>query len=98
LQDSSSAGNLLHKYRAGITTNLDDTTEFGLARYNRNGTLDSTFGAGGKVKTNFGDFVGARAVFSCFLTKANFLLCIVQKERPKYHERTPVLCSNSFGR
>jgi uncharacterized delta-60 repeat protein len=47
---------------AGITTNLDDTTDFGVVRYNNNGTLDSTFGTGGKVKTNFGDFDGARAV------------------------------------
>src|SRR5262249_45710538 len=39
---------------AGYTTNLDDTTDFALARYNSNGTLDSTFGTGGKVKTNFG--------------------------------------------
>jgi beta-propeller uncharacterized protein DUF5122 len=26
---------------AGITTNLDDTTDFGVVRYNNNGTLDS---------------------------------------------------------
>jgi Domain of unknown function (DUF5122) beta-propeller len=32
---------------AGITTNLDDTTDFGLARYNSNGTLDAIFGTGG---------------------------------------------------
>jgi uncharacterized delta-60 repeat protein len=47
---------------AGITTNLDDTTDFGLARYNSNGTLDGTFGTGGKVKTTFADFDGARAL------------------------------------
>src|SRR6516164_1693828 len=47
---------------AGMTTNLDDTTDFGLARYNSNGTLDATFGTGGKVKTTFADFDGARAV------------------------------------
>jgi len=47
---------------AGITTNLDDTTDFGLARLNGNGTLDSTFGTGGKVKTNFGNFDGVRAL------------------------------------
>ena len=47
---------------AGITTNLDDTTDFGLARYNSNGTLDANFGTGGKVKTNFANFDGARAV------------------------------------
>src|SRR5262245_59204264 len=47
---------------AGITTNLDDTTDFGLARFNSNGTLDSTFGTGGKVKTNFGNFDGVRAL------------------------------------
>ena len=35
----------------GSTTNLDDTTDFGLTRYNSNGTLDSTFGTGGKVWT-----------------------------------------------
>jgi uncharacterized delta-60 repeat protein len=47
---------------AGTTTNLDDTTDFGLARYNSNGTLDGTFGTGGKVKTTFADFDGARAL------------------------------------
>jgi uncharacterized delta-60 repeat protein len=47
---------------AGITTNLDDTTDFGLARYNSNGTLDGTFGTGGKVKTTFADFDGVRAL------------------------------------
>jgi uncharacterized delta-60 repeat protein len=47
---------------AGITTNLDDTRDFGLARYNSNGTLDATFGTGGKVKTTFGDFDGVRAL------------------------------------
>src|SRR5689334_19895003 len=30
----------------GSTTNIDDTTDFGLTRYNSNGTLDSTFGTG----------------------------------------------------
>jgi uncharacterized delta-60 repeat protein len=50
----------------GSTTNLDDTTDFALARYKSNGTLDSTFGTGGKVKTTFGnfDFVGALALQS----------------------------------
>src|SRR5215813_12536747 len=50
----------------GSTTNLDDTTDFGLVRYNSNGTLDSTFGTGGKVKTTFADFdyVGAVALQS----------------------------------
>jgi uncharacterized delta-60 repeat protein len=47
---------------AGITTNLDDTTDFALARYNSNGTLDATFGTGGKVKTTFADFDGVRAL------------------------------------
>jgi uncharacterized delta-60 repeat protein len=47
---------------AGITTNLDDTTDFGLARYNSNGTLDGTFGTGGKAKTTFADFDGVRAL------------------------------------
>ena len=48
----------------GSTTNLDDTTDFALARYNSNGTLDNTFGTSGKVKTTFAsfDFVGALAL------------------------------------
>src|SRR5262249_44265880 len=65
---------------AGYTTNLDDTTDFALARYNSNGTLDSTFGTGGKVKTNFGDFdyVGALAlqsdgkIVAAGMTRINF--------------------------
>jgi uncharacterized delta-60 repeat protein len=47
---------------AGSTTNLDDTVDFALARYNSNGTLDGTFGTGGKVKTNFADFDYVRAL------------------------------------
>ena len=65
---------------AGYTTNLDDTTDFALARYNSNGPLDSTFGTGGKVKTNFGDFdyVGAMAlqsdgkIVAAGMTRVNF--------------------------
>jgi uncharacterized delta-60 repeat protein len=37
---------------ANLTTG--STGDFGLARYNSNGSLDSTFGAGGKVITDFG--------------------------------------------
>ena len=51
---------------AGSTTNLDETSDFALARYNSNGTLDTTFGTAGKVKTTFAffDFVGALALQS----------------------------------
>ena len=39
------------------------TGDFGLARYNLSGSLDSTFGSGGKVVTDFnGNFDGARGV------------------------------------
>jgi uncharacterized delta-60 repeat protein len=42
--------------------------DFALVRYNSNGTLDSTFGAGGKVVTDFGsssnDYVSALAIQS----------------------------------
>jgi serralysin len=33
-----------------------NSNDFGLARYNPDGTLDTTFGSGGKVSTNFGFF------------------------------------------
>jgi len=50
----------------GSTTNLDETKDFALARYNGNGTLDTTFGTGGKVKTTFADidYVAALALQS----------------------------------
>ena len=35
-------------------TDASGTHDFALARYNQNGTLDSTFGTGGKVTTDFG--------------------------------------------
>jgi uncharacterized delta-60 repeat protein len=41
---------------AGFTTDLWNQSDFALARYNSNGTLDSSFGMGGKVTTNFVDF------------------------------------------
>lgn len=34
-------------------TNAGSTQDFAIARYNTNGTLDNTFGAGGKVTTDF---------------------------------------------
>ena len=37
---------------AGYATNAD--TDFAVARYNSNGTLDTTFGSGGMVTTDFG--------------------------------------------
>ncbi|MCA3749091.1 MAG: hypothetical protein IN808_08140, partial [Rubrobacter sp.] len=41
---------------AGITqsVNGDGTIDFALARYNPNGSLDATFGSGGRVVTSFG--------------------------------------------
>jgi uncharacterized protein (TIGR03437 family) len=39
---------------AGFTC-LGGNCDFALARYNTNGTLDTTFGTGGKVTTDFGD-------------------------------------------
>jgi uncharacterized delta-60 repeat protein len=40
----------------------DSGSDFGLARYNSNGTLDQHFGIGGKVTTDFGGFDLAAAV------------------------------------
>jgi uncharacterized delta-60 repeat protein len=52
-------GKLVAAGQATINGGLD----FALARYNRNGTLDASFGTGGKVTTNFGSpFDGARSV------------------------------------
>ena len=38
---------------AGPVTNNVSDNDFGLARYNNDGSLDATFGAGGKVTTDF---------------------------------------------
>lgn len=38
---------------AGTTTDANGSLNFGLARYNPNGSLDLSFGTGGKVLTNF---------------------------------------------
>jgi uncharacterized delta-60 repeat protein len=38
---------------AGFATDVVGTADFALARYNSNGSLDPTFGAGGKVTTHF---------------------------------------------
>lgn len=49
----------------GIVQRSDDfsTSDFGLARYNPDGSLDSTFGSGGKVVTDFtGSFDEANSV------------------------------------
>src|SRR5262249_3125586 len=50
---------------AGETRTSDDfnTADFALARYNANGSLDSSFGSGGKVRTDFfGQYDGAFAL------------------------------------
>jgi uncharacterized delta-60 repeat protein len=51
---------------AGFTTDLWGQADFALARYNSNGSLDGSFGTGGKVTTTFNDFdfVGAMALQS----------------------------------
>jgi len=46
------SGKLVAAGSAGIAPG-SGTTDFGLARYNRNGTLDTSFGSGGKVTTDF---------------------------------------------
>jgi uncharacterized delta-60 repeat protein len=42
------------KLVVAYTQGFDTTADFALARFHPNGTLDSTFGTGGKVTTNFG--------------------------------------------
>lgn len=39
---------------AGYASTAKTSNDFGLARYNANGSLDTSFGAGGKVLTDFG--------------------------------------------
>jgi uncharacterized delta-60 repeat protein len=49
----------------GDTTNKDTNTDFALARYNKDGSLDPSFGSGGKVVTDFvrqPDFVAGLAL------------------------------------
>src|SRR5262249_41974587 len=48
---------------AGFSFQFTASENFALARYNSNGVLDTTFGAGGKVTTDFGNtFDTGRAV------------------------------------
>jgi uncharacterized delta-60 repeat protein len=48
---------------AGFAPNSSTFLDFALARYNTNGSLDASFGVGGKVTTDFfGDFDAANAV------------------------------------
>lgn len=44
---------------AGWTDSAIPSSDFALVRYNNDGTLDTTFGTGGKVTTNFGSATGA---------------------------------------
>ena len=46
---------------AGLTTN-GTSSSFALARYNPNGTIDSSFGTGGEVLTSVSQFNQAEAV------------------------------------
>src|ERR1051325_6151623 len=42
-----------------VRFNYDETTNFALARHNADGSLDTSFGTGGKVRTGFGFHSGA---------------------------------------
>ena len=46
----------------GLSKVSNTSSNFALARYNANGSLDTTFGVGGKVTTDFGKFEVARAI------------------------------------
>jgi uncharacterized delta-60 repeat protein len=47
---------------AGNTSEYTVSNDFALARYNADGTLDTSFGVGGKVVTTFGGFSEAKAL------------------------------------
>jgi uncharacterized delta-60 repeat protein len=47
---------------AGQAFNLDNTTDFALARYNSNGSLDNTFDGDGKLTTDFGGYDGVTSL------------------------------------
>ena len=47
---------------AGVALGNPSGSDFGLARYNSDGSLDGTFGASGKVVTSFGPFDAAFAL------------------------------------
>jgi uncharacterized delta-60 repeat protein/CSLREA domain-containing protein len=51
------------------------SNDFSIVRYNSNGTLDSTFGTGGRVTTDFGSFADDRA--ESFLIQADGRLVVV---------------------
>ena len=46
----------------GVTNNPSSSTDFALVRYNTDGSLDTTFGNGGKVRTNVFQFDNAFGV------------------------------------
>ncbi len=50
---------------AGRSLNSAGDYDFALARYNTDGTLDTAFGTGGKVTTDFVDIVGKCDVWGC---------------------------------
>jgi len=62
-----STGRIIAGGSATKTTGSNTNTDFGLARYNTNGILDTTFGVGGKATTDFfvnNDQVSALAIDS----------------------------------
>ena len=52
--DAASGGLFVQADGKIVTAGHAETVDFALARYNRNGTLDTTFGAGGTVRTDLG--------------------------------------------
>lgn len=62
------------KIIAGGVARMGSRTLFGIARYNSNGMLDTTFGSGGKMTTTFSQFGGNEAFAMALQTDGKILL------------------------
>ncbi len=60
--------------KGGKNQTISGYTNFALARYNDNGSLDTTFGSAGKVQTSFGDKVSGKGVTMAVQPDGKFLV------------------------
>jgi uncharacterized delta-60 repeat protein len=82
----------------GITTVLDNSlisADFGLVRYNSNGSLDTTFGNGGKVSTDF--FVNYDKAFALALQSDGKIVVVGSTQRPSFQIDFAIARYNSNG-
>lgn len=70
---------------AGCAYNTSNSNkDFALARYNSNGSLDTTFGSGGKVTTNFDSTIGTDIAYAIKIDQNGKIVVVGTRQNNKF--------------